>query len=178
VVKSRIIYILEENLPEYRLDIKLVSEADGIHVIQKTIIKNLFDSDLVIVDISCLNPNVMFEFGLRFALDKPTLILKDSNTKAPFDVNSIEYVEFSRSMEDTEQFAEKLIEIIKGTIKKKTGLVTEFGMQELLKREVSSIGSSPINVGYAIHYDTFTEIKLAIAEYCIVNHMKYCYMNL
>src|SRR4051794_9993007 len=58
----------------------------GAEVIQAQIVKNLHESDLVLCDISTLNPNVFFEFGIRTALDKPVCLVADSATvHIPFD---------------------------------------------------------------------------------------------
>jgi hypothetical protein len=63
--------------------------AKGADLIQAEIIQNIESTDLVLCDISCLNPNVFFELGIRTALNKPVCYVKDNHTeKIPFD-NSI-----------------------------------------------------------------------------------------
>ena len=47
--------------------------ASGSDLIHAKIIKNLETADLVLCDMSALNPNVFFEFGMRTALNKPAL---------------------------------------------------------------------------------------------------------
>ena len=44
-------------------------EVTGSSIIQADIIKYLAESELVLCDISVLNPNVFFEYGIRTALD-------------------------------------------------------------------------------------------------------------
>jgi len=62
----------------------------GSELIHAAIIKNLEQCDLVLCDISGLNPNVFFELGIRTSLDKPVVLVKDSLTPAiPFDTSSI-----------------------------------------------------------------------------------------
>jgi hypothetical protein len=64
-------------------------EAEGAEVIQGKIIKDIESADLVLCDISTLNPNVFFELGIRTSLNKPVCMVKDDMTeKIPFD-NSI-----------------------------------------------------------------------------------------
>ncbi|MCP4582502.1 MAG: hypothetical protein GY839_12910 [candidate division Zixibacteria bacterium] len=66
--------------------------AQGSDIIQGEIIRNLETTDLVLCDISILNPNVFFELGVRTALNKPVSLVKDSITnKIPFDVNMIHH---------------------------------------------------------------------------------------
>jgi hypothetical protein len=62
----------------------------GSELIHAEIIKNLEQADLVLCDLSSLNPNVFFELGIRTSLDGPVAIVKDSLTAAiPFDLSAI-----------------------------------------------------------------------------------------
>lgn len=64
-------------------------KVENSEVIQAEIIKNLATADLVVCDISTLNPNVIFELGIRVALDGPVAMIRDNRTPViPFD-NSI-----------------------------------------------------------------------------------------
>lgn len=64
--------------------------AEGADVIQAEIIKNLETADLVLCDISTLNPNVFFELGIRTAVNKPACMVRDQFTKKiPFDTSII-----------------------------------------------------------------------------------------
>src|SRR5688500_38836 len=45
----------------------LVSESDDVGIIQKRIIRNLYENPIVVCDVSGKNPNVMFELGIRLA---------------------------------------------------------------------------------------------------------------
>jgi DNA-binding CsgD family transcriptional regulator/nucleoside 2-deoxyribosyltransferase len=65
-------------------------KSTGSDLIHADIIKNLSDSDLVLCDMSILNPNVFFEFGIRCALNKPVaLVIDDKTEKIPFDTGII-----------------------------------------------------------------------------------------
>ena len=48
------------NDEEFEFDINLVSNSDSVEIIQKTIISNLYHSDVVICDLSSRNANVFF----------------------------------------------------------------------------------------------------------------------
>ena len=70
-------------------------EVSGSDHIQASIIKNLEASDMVLCDMSGLNPNVFFEYGIRTSLNKPVCVVKDDKTKkVPFDIASINYQEY------------------------------------------------------------------------------------
>ncbi|RFC37930.1 MAG: hypothetical protein DID90_2727553111 [Candidatus Nitrotoga sp. LAW] len=96
-VKS-IIMEAVDSITNLRFSIKLVSDADDVGVIQKRIVQNIYSSDIVICDVSCKNPNVMFELGMRLAFDKPTVIIKDDKTDYAFDTGIIEHVPYPRDL--------------------------------------------------------------------------------
>lgn len=54
--------------------------------ITKQIYKDLNESDLVIANLTELNPNVMYELAIRFCIGKPVIIIAEEGTKLPFDV--------------------------------------------------------------------------------------------
>ncbi|MGG0556028.1 hypothetical protein ABEY55_26125 [Priestia aryabhattai] len=103
----------------YEFNTKLVSDADDIGVIQKRIVQNVYQSDIVICDVSGKNPNVMFELGLRLAFDKPTIIVKDDKTNYSFDTSVIEHLEYPRDLRFTSivAFKKKLANKLAATYK-------------------------------------------------------------
>lgn len=76
----------------------LVSQADYSSVIHERIIQNLYNSDIVVCDVSCKNANVMFELGMRLAFNKPTIVIKDDKTGYSFDTSPIEHLEYPRDL--------------------------------------------------------------------------------
>jgi len=96
-VKSVVIEAVE-SIEDPRFTVRLVSDADESGVIQKRIVQNVYNSDIVVCDVSAKNPNVMFELGLRLAFDKPTVIIKDDKTDYSFDTGIIEHVTYPRDL--------------------------------------------------------------------------------
>lgn len=75
-------------------------KSKGSDVIQADIIKQLSNCELVLCDMSILNPNVFFEFGIRTALNKPVALVIDDETKnVPFDTSIINYHKYSSSLD-------------------------------------------------------------------------------
>jgi nucleoside 2-deoxyribosyltransferase len=68
----------------------------GSDIIHSTIINELLNADLVVADLTDHNPNVLFELGMRMALDKPVVIIKAKGTGSIFDVdNMMRYFEYN-----------------------------------------------------------------------------------
>jgi len=64
--------------------------AQGADLIHAEIIRNLETADMVLCDISTLNPNVFYELGVRTAVDKPVCVVRDTRTEQiPFDTSII-----------------------------------------------------------------------------------------
>lgn len=87
------------NIPGFdAIRVNLVSESNSSGLIHKRIVQGLYSSHVVICDVSCKNPNVMFELGMRLAFDKPTIIIKDNKTSYTFDAGGIEHIEYPRDL--------------------------------------------------------------------------------
>lgn len=110
--------ILTDAVETAGFEAHLVSEANDSGIIQKRIVQNLYKNDIVICDVSCKNPNVMFELGMRLAFDKPTIIVMDNMTKYSFDTAPIEHLGYPRDLSYYQiiDFKKTLTEKIKGTV--------------------------------------------------------------
>ena len=76
-----------------QLDFEVISPvAIGADLIHAEIIRNLETADLVLCDMSIVNPNVFFELGVRTALNRPVCLVKDDATeRVPFDTGIINF---------------------------------------------------------------------------------------
>lgn len=110
-------------------------KAEGSDLIQANIINNLEKSDLVLCDMSCLNPNVFFEFGIRTSLNKSVCVVKDELTdKVPFDTSILNYQIYQSKLEtwQIEEEITKLSEHITKSFERSKGentLWKYFGMK-------------------------------------------------
>lgn len=69
------------------------AKRQGSDVIQATIVSELLNADLVLVDLTEHNPNVLFELGMRMHADKPIALVRAKGTGAIFDVDNLLRVE-------------------------------------------------------------------------------------
>lgn len=115
-----VLKIIEESVENAGFEGNMVSDSDEVSVIQKSIIQNLYDNPIVVCDVSCKNPNVMFELGIRLAFDKPTVIIIDDETAFNFDTAVIEHLIYPRDLRFNKiiKFKKKLTEKITATLKK------------------------------------------------------------
>ena len=76
----------------------LVSESEGVTDINRTLIQNIFHSDIIIGIMSGLNANVMFEIGLRLSQKKPTILICDDETVLPFDTKFFYTIKYPKKL--------------------------------------------------------------------------------
>ncbi len=78
------------------------------------IITHLKTDDLVIADITDLNPNAFYEIGYRAALKKPAIHLMSKNTNIPFDISSIRTYTYDLfDLDSVEEVKNRLVQTIK-----------------------------------------------------------------
>lgn len=92
----------------HNLEVKRGDEVAISADINEDIIEMVQHSDICIVDLSGLNPNVMYEFGMRFQSGLPYIVCASSNTtKLPFDVISKRTI-FYGDLEKTAEYMQAL----------------------------------------------------------------------
>jgi hypothetical protein len=78
----------------------ILPSVTGSELIHAEIIKNLEQADLALCDLSSLNPNVFFELGIRTALDRPMVLVRDKLTlQIPFDLAAINVFTYDGSLQ-------------------------------------------------------------------------------
>ncbi|KLT64741.1 hypothetical protein [Pedobacter sp. BMA] len=95
---SEVLSILQDVAKAAGFKSDLVSASEFAGVIQSRIVQNLYQNEIVIVDVSGKNPNVMFELGLRLAFDKATIVVIDDQTDISFDTGPIEHLIYPRDL--------------------------------------------------------------------------------
>lgn len=92
-------------------------EDRGGHILSN-VIEDLVDSDIVIADLSGLNWNVAYELGMRHVFHKKgTVLICNSSTNLPFDVQSLNVMFYSDDwLDKEEELCEKLKKIIEGRL--------------------------------------------------------------
>jgi hypothetical protein len=115
---KRVRKILEHAVIRAKLRPQLVWESPDIDVIQSKILQNLYENDVIICDVSALNPNVMLETGLRLSTKRPTIIVTDRVKSPPFDIGTIGYIEYQRDLEYNaiEEFISRLAKKIQEVV--------------------------------------------------------------
>jgi len=176
--------IIKESVASAGYEARLVSESPDATVIIRSIVQNVYKDEIVICDVSGMNPNVMFELGMRLAFDKPVVIIKDEITRFSFDISTIEHLVYPRSLryQSIQDFKKKLAEKIRATAQasKQEGyssFLTNFGSFTVANLQETTLNESEALERILTKLDKFDSRLLNLEsspnkEYSSVNYSK------
>lgn len=85
--------------------------------ITKQVISRILNDDLVIANLTGLNPNVMYELAVRHAVRKPLVQLCLKDTVLPFDINDERTIFFTNDMAGVVEIKDNLKHMINEAMK-------------------------------------------------------------
>lgn len=92
-----------------------VNRADHIAEpgkITAQIIEKLITVPMVVVDLTGLNPNVIYELGVRHSTGKPVVQIMEQVDKLPFDLYDVRTIPFARNIRKAKQAIEAITKYI------------------------------------------------------------------
>lgn len=120
--------------------------SKGSDMIHADIVHQLETADLVLVDMTSLNANVFFEFGIRVALDLPICLVRDKRTShIPFDINLINNHTYSGELNAWELGDEiaSLAQHVKEAVAAKASRMTLWNAFSFSQRAERTLGETP-----------------------------------
>lgn len=91
----------------------IATRADEIahtSLISRRVMGEILTSDLVIADLTGLNPNVYYELAVRHFIGKPVVQLIESSDQLPFDVSDVNTIHFDHTDLDSVDNAKRKLE--------------------------------------------------------------------
>ena len=99
---------IQDSLDEIGYDVERASDIESQRNILSDILEKIYTSDLIIADLTSVNPNVFYELGLAHALRKPVILLTQDIEEVPFDLQSYRLVEYSTHFAQIQDARDKL----------------------------------------------------------------------
>jgi len=80
-------------------------------LVQESILRSLWEADVLIADLTGSNANVFFELGIRYGVRKGLTILTSQEDQTPFDLASMRVVRYAHRPE--QRFIEDIVQVVK-----------------------------------------------------------------
>ena len=88
--------------------------------ITRSVIQHLLEDDLVVADLTGLNPNVMYEVAVRHAIRKPIVLLTQDLRTLPFDIADQRTLEYVNDLAGVKELQETLRELCSQAMKEES----------------------------------------------------------
>lgn len=90
--KQMLKHLVRKVLEPRGYEVQRADDIDDVGQITHQIIERLLDDDLVVADLTGLNPNVFYELAVRHAARKPVITLMTHGQTIPFDLKDVRTV--------------------------------------------------------------------------------------
>jgi hypothetical protein len=98
-------------------NIKVAHRMANAGSINKQVISRILEDDLVIVNLTKLNPNVMYELAVRHAVRKPVIQICENGTELPFDIIDERTIFYTNDMKGVLELKEKFVVSVQEALK-------------------------------------------------------------
>ncbi|WCG53922.1 hypothetical protein [Enterococcus faecium] len=106
--------VLRPVLDEFDLKPVAAHDISATGSINDQVIQHIYEDKLAICNLTGLNPNVMYELGVRFTMRKHTILICEEGIRLPFDIIAERTIFYKNDIAGSEELKEKLRRMIEG----------------------------------------------------------------
>jgi len=126
--------LLKETCENAGFDVYRADDLYSTRQILDDIVNEIFNSDLIIADLTGNNPNVLYELGIAHGLNKPVQIITQSVDDLPFDLSSYRVFKYSIIIDQYTKDKHRFIQLIE-EIQNSTDLLFGNPISDFLHKE-------------------------------------------
>lgn len=140
------------------------------------VIKHLLEDELVIANLTDLNPNVMYELAVRHAVRLPIVTISQNGSKLPFDISDQRTVFFDNDMAGVPKFTTALRDSIKHSEEQLAPSNPIYRVADRMLIETSNLKETFIKIDEILSYieklksEGSTDNELTYGEF--INYMR------
>lgn len=104
--------VLRPVLDKFGMKPVVAHEISTSGSINDQVIEHIYEDKLAICNLTGLNPNVMYELGIRYTMRKHTILICEIGTRLPFDIVAERTIFYTNDIAGSEELKEKLNNMI------------------------------------------------------------------
>lgn len=109
--------VLKPVLEKHQYDLVVAHKINNLGSIGEQVFKNILKADLIISNLTGLNPNVMYETAVSHSFGIPTIMICEGDTKLPFDIIEERTIFFENTISGSGELRQGIDEKIEELLK-------------------------------------------------------------
>lgn len=138
--------------------------------INRNVLQHIYNADVVVADLTDLNPNVFYELGVRHSLRDGTILLALKGTKLPFDISDLKVIFYEDKVGGEKTAIPQIQQLLERFMEEKAQDSPVFlALPDLQSPSTKDLHEAKAHISVLEKETTELRIKLSVAEQTNLN---------